>query len=266
MARPVTPVFAAEVRVRGRAAGCAHAVAACRPRRRVFGAEVASASLPRCPSGQRLPLPAAPAPEPIPSPPKERRCPRWPPATLPKRRREPRPPSSAPKFARRLWPARCAARAAAGPGRGGRALPHQPPLESSSSARKMAPAGVTRRRIPSGWTFRQMLLPRMSPAPTGLDLPGAEGLASAPARAALRASRRASTSSRTPARSMAACSSCGTRSTPCRRLRRRNRYQQFGSAPPRSDTCRCAVYHHRRVPQASVPSYHELRGILIELP
>ena len=88
------------------------------------------ASLPKCPGGQRLRLPAAPAPEPIPSPPKERRCSSRRPASLPKRRRESRPPaSSAPKFARCLWPARCAARAAPGRVVAVEPFPHQPPHE-----------------------------------------------------------------------------------------------------------------------------------------
>ena len=46
MARPVTTDFAAEVRVCGGAAGCAHAAAG-RPRRRVFGAEVSLGSFGR---------------------------------------------------------------------------------------------------------------------------------------------------------------------------------------------------------------------------
>ena len=88
------------------------------------------ASLPKWPGGQRLGLPAAPAPEPIPSPPKERRCSNRRPASLPKRRRESRPPaSSAPKFARCLWPARCAARAAPGRVVAVEPFPHQPPHE-----------------------------------------------------------------------------------------------------------------------------------------
>ncbi len=97
------PVFAAEVRVRGGVAGCAHA-AACRPRRRVFAAEVASPRRLRCRSvravsgfvsGLRRRLSRTFAAEG---------------AALSalafcfaaKRRREPRPPaSSPPKFARR---------------------------------------------------------------------------------------------------------------------------------------------------------------------
>ena len=145
VARPVTPpAFAAEVRVRGGGAARRPGVASSAPKWRR-----SPASLRKCPGGQRLRRPAAPAPEPIPSPPEERRCPRRPPG----QRREPKPPaSSPPKFARRLWPARRAARAAAGPDRGGRAQDRHAP--GGLPAQRAVQPASRRYRAPGGRRLR----------------------------------------------------------------------------------------------------------------
>ena len=74
-------------------------------------------------------------------------------------------------------------------GRRGAPPARRPSVIEPSCRRSRTPSTSAQSRI--------ALMPRMSPASKGCDLPGTERPASAPARAALRASRRASTSSRT---------------------------------------------------------------------